>query len=192
MAEAIEGVRVQRRPMDHLKLGMWFFLASETMFFAGLISMFIHFKVVDPSASAVLDLTLTALNTVLLVTSGYTMICGLMAIRDNDRLGLWSNMVATGLLGLMFLMGQALEFSKLAWSGVGLNSIFGSTFFVLTGFHGLHVFVGLVWVLYIIGRIWQGKIWNATHQMSVEIFGLYWAFVDLVWLILFTIIYLIR
>ena len=171
---------------------MWFFLASEMMFFGGLISMFVHFKIIDPSASTALDLTVTAINTVLLVTSGYTMMSGLMAIRDNDRLGLWSNMVATGLLGLMFLMGQALEFSKLAWEGVGLGTIFGSTFFILTGFHGLHVFVGLLWVLYILAGIWRGKIWNATHQMSVELFGLYWAFVDLVWLILFTIIYLIR
>jgi cytochrome c oxidase subunit 3 len=192
MTGTIEAAHPQRRPMDHLKLGMWFFLGSETMFFAGLISMFVHFKVVDPSASDVLDVSFTAVNTLILLTSSFTMVRGLSAIRDNDRQGLWVNMIATGFLGLIFLMGQALEFSKLAFEGTGLNSIFGSTFFILTGFHGLHVFIGVLWIVYILARVYKAKIWNAGHQMQVEIFGLYWHFVDVVWVILFTIIYLIR
>jgi cytochrome c oxidase subunit III len=192
MMHAAEAASAHREPMGHQKTGMWLFLASEVMFFSGLISMFVHYKVVNPSASDVLDVGFTAVNTLILLTSSFTMVRGLSAIRNNDRRGLWVNMIATGFLGLMFLMGQALEFSKLAFEGTGLNSIFGSTFFILTGFHGTHVFIGIVWIVYILVRVYRGQIWNASHQMQVEIFGLYWHFVDVVWVILFTIIYLIR
>ena len=100
---------------------MWFFLASEVMFFSGLIATFVHYKVVNPAASDVLDVGFTAVNTLILLTSSFTMVRGLSAIRDNDRRGLWVNMIATGFLGLMFLMGQALEFSKLAFEGTSLQ-----------------------------------------------------------------------
>ena len=140
-----------------------------------------------------MDVGFTAVNTLILLTSSFTMVRGLSAIRDNDRRGLWVNMIATGFLGLMFLMGQALEFSKLAFEGTGLNSIFGSTFFILTGFHGMHVLIGIVWIVYHPGARLQGlRSGTPRHQMQVEIFGLYWHFVDVVWVILFTIIYLIR
>jgi cytochrome c oxidase subunit 3 len=180
------------RPLDHRKLGMWLFIGSEVMFFAGFIAAYVHFKVIDPEASHVLDVPLTTLNSFLLLTSSFTVVSALEAIRRNDIRTMWNYLVATWFLGLAFLMGQALEFSKLAYEGITLNSIFGSTFFSVTGFHGFHVFIGLVWLLWVLARTMRRQIVGAGQAMQVEIFGLYWHFVDVVWIFLFAIIYLIR
>ena len=179
------------RPLDHRKLGMWLFIGSEVMFFAGFIAAFVHFKVIDPTATEVLDIPLTTLNSFLLLTSSFTVVSALEAIRRSDIRTMWNYLIATWLLGLGFLMGQALEFSKLFYEGVTLGSIFGSTFFSVTGFHGFHVFIGLVWLLLVLVKTMRPRIVGAEQAMQIEIFGLYWHFVDVVWIFLFAIIYLI-
>ncbi len=180
------------RPLDHRKLGMWLFIGSEVMFFAGFIAAFVHFKVIDPTATEALDVPLTTFNSFLLLTSSFTVVSALEAIRRSDIRTMWNYLVATWFLGLGFLMGQALEFSKLFYEGVTLNSIFGSTFFSVTGFHGFHVFIGLLWLLLVLVKTMRRRIVGAEQAMQIEIFGLYWHFVDVVWIFLFAIIYLIR
>jgi heme/copper-type cytochrome/quinol oxidase subunit 3 len=94
-------------------------------------------------------------------------------------------------LGLAFLAGQALEFSHLYREGITLTaSVFGSSFFILTGFHGLHVLAGIIWAFIVLLRGLRGAF-SAERNMGVEVFGLYWHFVDIVWIMLFTLIYLI-
>lgn len=175
-----------------LKLGMWLFLASEVMFFGGLISAFLHYKVNNPSPeSGLLDVPLVGVNTFLLLTSSFTVVLGLAAIRQGDRRGLIRFLAATALLGAAFLGGQAYEFVSLYGHGVTLSgSLFGSSFFTLTGFHGLHVLIGLVWALSTLAGAARGR-YSADRFEGVEVFGLYWHFVDVVWIVLFTIIYLV-
>jgi cytochrome c oxidase subunit 3/cytochrome o ubiquinol oxidase subunit 3 len=94
-------------------------------------------------------------------------------------------------LGLVFLSGQAYEFNRLFHEGLSLSSnLFGATFFTLTGFHGAHVFVGVIWITFVLARAFRGGITQANH-LSVELVGLYWHFVDIVWIIIFTLVYLI-
>ncbi|HLC05696.1 MAG TPA: heme-copper oxidase subunit III [Anaerolineales bacterium] len=181
-----------RLGLDHLKLGMWLFLASEVMFFGGLISAFLHFKINNPSPeSSLLDVVLVGINTFVLLASSLTVVLGLAAIQRGDRRGLMGYLVATIILGFAFLFGQGNEFVTLYRHGVTLSSsLFGSSFFTLTGFHGLHVFVGICWALMTLAKAARGGYAQEAH-LGVEIFGLYWHFVDIVWIILFTLIYLV-
>lgn len=178
--------------LDHRKLGMWLFIASEVMFFGGLISTFLRYKFTVPtSETALLDVALVGANTFLLLTSSFTVVMGLAALREGNRAGFIRNFAFTALLGAAFLGGQIYEFNALYHDGVTLtSSIFGSTFFTLTGFHGLHVLIGVLWALIILVRAGRGG-YSAEEDMGIEIFGLYWHFVDIVWIVLFTIIYLI-
>lgn len=182
----------EARPLDRRKLGMWLFIGSEVMFFSGFIAAFVHFKVLDPGATDVLDIPLTTANSFMLLTSSFTVVSALAAIRRNDIRTMWNYLVATWFLGMAFLMGQALEFSKLSYEGVTLHSTFGSTFFSVTGFHGFHVFIGLIWLLVVLIRTFRRNIVGTEQAIQVEVFGLYWHFVDVVWIFLFAIIYLIR
>jgi heme/copper-type cytochrome/quinol oxidase subunit 3 len=178
--------------LNHLKLGFWMFIASEVMFFGGLISTFLKYKLNSPSpAQAFLSAPLVGGNTFLLLTSSFTLVMAIAALRDEDRGGMLRYMAFTFLLGAAFLVGQGYEFATLYSDGVTLtNSLFGSTFFTLTGFHGLHVFIGLVWLVVVIVKGGRGA-YTPDHFDGVEIFGLYWHFVDIVWIILFTLIYLL-
>jgi cytochrome c oxidase subunit 3/cytochrome o ubiquinol oxidase subunit 3 len=178
--------------LNHLKLGMWLFLATEVMFFGGLISAFLHYKLNVPSPeTALLDIFLVGANTFVLLASSFTVVQALAAIRRNDSRGLSTYLGLTIILGAAFLGGQIFEFSQLAKEGMNLrSSVFGSSFFTLTSFHGLHVFVGLIWALRNLIKNVRGG-YDANRSMGIELFGLYWHFVDIVWIVLFTIIYLI-
>lgn len=178
--------------LNHIKLGMWIFIASEVMFFGGLIAAFLKYKLQNPSPEqALLDVTLVGGNTFLLLTSSFTVVLGLAALREGNRGAFLRNMFLTVLLGGAFLVGQGYEFATLFGEGVTPNaSLFGSSFFTLTGFHGLHVLVGVVWALIVILRGLRGA-YGPDADLGVEIFGLYWHFVDIVWIVLFTLIYLI-
>jgi heme/copper-type cytochrome/quinol oxidase subunit 3 len=179
--------------LDHVKLGMWLFLATEVMFFGGLIGAFLHHKVNTPSPAetALLDVVLVGINTFVLLTSSFTVVMALSSIKLKDVRGLIRNLAFTVILGSIFLAGQGFEFFSLAREGMSLqSSIFGSSFFTLTGFHGLHVTIGVVWGLVALIRASRGD-YSADNYQGIEIFGLYWHFVDIVWIVLFTIIYLI-
>jgi cytochrome c oxidase subunit 3/cytochrome o ubiquinol oxidase subunit 3 len=178
--------------LDHLKLGMWLFLASEVMFFGGLMAAFLHYKVNNPTPEAgLLDVGLVGLNTFVLLTSSFTVVNALAGIGRGDPAAMNLYLLATIVLGLAFLGGQGFEFVSLYRHGVTLSSsVFGSSFFTLTGFHGLHVLVGVAWASSTFLRGMRGRYTRQDH-IGVEVFGLYWHFVDIVWIVLFTIIYLI-
>lgn len=178
--------------LNHVKLGMWFFIATEVMFFGGLITTFLKYKLQNPTPeAALLDVTLVGVNTFVLLTSSFTVVLGLDAIRRGDQSGLVRFLVATIVLGVVFLAGQGYEFGALYREGVTLtSSLFGSTFFTLTGFHGLHVLGGVLWALRMLVKGVRGE-YSADDNLGVELFGLYWHFVDIVWIVLFTLIYLL-
>jgi cytochrome c oxidase subunit 3/cytochrome o ubiquinol oxidase subunit 3 len=180
-----------RLGVDHLKLGMWLFLSSEVMFFGGLISAFLHYKINSPTPeSSLLDVGLVGVNTFVLLTSSLTVVLGLASIQRGDRRGLIGYLTATILLGAAFLVGQGNEFALLYRHGMTLSSsVYGSSFFTLTGFHGLHVLVGICWAMSTLVKGIRGGYTRQAH-LGFEIFGLYWHFVDIVWIILFTLIYL--
>jgi heme/copper-type cytochrome/quinol oxidase subunit 3 len=181
-----------RLGLDHLKLAMWLFLSSEVMFFGGLISAFLHYKINNPSLEAsLLDVGLVGVNTFVLLTSSLTVVLGLAAVRRGDTRGLMGYLIATIVLGAAFLVGQGNEFATLYRHGMTLSSsVYASGFFTVTGFHGIHVFVGICWALSTLVKAARGG-YTRTDHLGVEVFGLYWHFVDIVWIILFTLIYLI-
>jgi len=180
--------------VDNRKLGVWTLLGSEAVFFSALIVTYIVMRgksVSGPLPHEALDVPLTAVNTFVLICSSLTMVTALAAIQRGDTRGLRGWLIATALLGLGFLSGQATEFSMLFRHGLSLSSnLFGATFFTLTGFHGAHVFAGVIWISFVLTRAFRGGVTQENH-MAVELVGLYWHFVDLVWIIIFTVVYLI-
>jgi heme/copper-type cytochrome/quinol oxidase subunit 3 len=144
-----------------------------------------------PVPSSILGVPLTALNTFILICSSVTMVKAVSAIQKGDVKGLKWFLMGTMLGGTFFLGIQAYEWTHLIHEGLIINrSLFGATFFVLTGFHGCHVFSGVVYLGFILAAAAQGR-YSATNWNSVEIVGLYWHFVDLIWILVFTFVYLI-
>jgi heme/copper-type cytochrome/quinol oxidase subunit 3 len=176
--------------MDHRKLGMWLFLATEVMFFGGLLTAFLHTKLRQPGLTITPEsLLLVGVNTFVLVTSSLMVAQALDSARRGLRGRLLGYLLGTAALGSVFLAGQAYEFSLLAHEGLSwTGSLFGSAFYTLTGTHGLHVLIGVFWALVIGLAAFRSR---GLSPMKVEIFGLYWHFVDIVWLVLFTVIYLV-
>lgn len=179
---------------DNQKLGIWILIGSEVVFFSALIVTYIVLRgrsVTGPLPQQVLDIPLTAANTFVLICSSLTMVSALAAIRVGLHRRMQFLLVATLVLGLTFLIGQAYEFTSLAKHGLSLSvNLFGASFFTLTGFHGAHVLAGVIWIGFVLARSFRGGITQEKHS-SVELVGLYWHFVDLVWIIIFTIVYLI-
>ncbi len=180
--------------VDNRKLGIWALLGSEVVFFSSLIVTYLVMRgrsVTGPTPREALNVPLTAVNTFVLICSSLTMVTALASIQRGDTRGLRRWLIATGVLGLAFLSGQATEFTLLAGQGLSLShNLFGATFFTLTGFHGAHVFAGVIWISFVLARAFRGGVTQENH-MAVELVGLYWHFVDLVWIIIFTVVYLI-
>jgi len=180
--------------VDNRKLGIWALLGSEAVFFSALIVTYLVMRgrsVSGPTPHEVLNVPLTAVNTFVLICSSLTMVTALAAIQRGDTRGLRRWLIATALLGLAFLSGQATEFTLLSRQGLSLSrNLFGATFFTLTGFHGAHVLAGVIWISFVLARALRGGVTQGNH-MAVELVGLYWHFVDLVWIIIFTVVYLI-
>jgi len=176
------------------KFAIWLFLASEVMFFAGLIGAYIVLRGGAPEwpvVSNILNVPLVAGNTFILIVSSVTMVRAFAAIEDGNQKGMRAMLLATAALGIVFLSIQAMEWSALINEGTTVSTdLFGSVFFTLTGFHGLHVLGGVLALLYTIAKAFRGNFTQASHG-GVELMGLYWHFVDVVWIFLFTIVYLI-
>jgi cytochrome c oxidase subunit III len=177
-------------------LGMVLFIASEVMFFGGLFGAYFTIRSAatqwPPEGTPHLETWYAAILTTILVSSSVTMQFGVWAIRRNDqrRLLLW--LVVTLVLGLAFLAGQANEYRMLIEEGMTLSSgVFGSTFFTLTGFHGAHVAGGACFILIVLLRARSGQF-TARYHDTVEMASYYWHFVDVVWIGLFSTIYLLR
>ncbi len=177
------------------KLGMWAFLASEVMFFTGLIGAYIVLRQAQPNwplPNTILNIPLTAVNTFILICSSATLVKGLASAKDGDTEGMQVGLFLTFLLGALFLAIQMHEYDELLHAR-GLTpsgSIFGTCFFTLTGFHGMHVLIGVLCMLFVFIKSLRGGYSPAEYR-GIEVVGLYWHFVDLVWIILFTILYLI-
>ncbi len=230
---------VQAPPLSPGKVAIWLFLATEVMFFTGLIGTYIVLRAGSSptgysnfyspatdlsrvlkgpdrpeglvtsswprpydAATNPLSIDLTAVNTFILICSSVTMVLGLSAIqRGQKRKGAWY-VTATALIGSVFLGVQVYEYTQLMLVhhypiGVSASghftpdvSLFASCFFTMTGFHGAHVAAGVLVLTYTAIRTWMG-VYSPTNYDGVEMVGLYWHFVDLVWIILFTVVYLI-
>jgi cytochrome c oxidase subunit III len=177
-------------------LGMVLFIASEVMFFGGLFGAYFTIRGAaaqwPPEGTPRLETWYAAILTIVLVSSSVTMQLGVWAIRRNDqrKLVLW--LAASLILGATFLAGQAYEYSTLIEEGMTLSSgVFGSTFFTLTGFHGAHVAGGAAFILIVLLRARSGQF-TARYHDTVEMASYYWHFVDVVWLGLFSTIYLLK
>lgn len=177
------------------KVGMWLFLASDALTFGALLCAYGAMRLGTPEwpvPATILDIPLTALNTFILICSSVTMVKALSAIRHGDVKGLQKFLLLTALGGVIFLSIQAFEWTRLiAHDGLRLRKdLFCATFFSLTGFHGAHVFAGVVYLLVIFFKARAGEFTPANNT-RVEVAGLYWHFVDLVWILVFTFVYLI-
>lgn len=180
--------------LDSRKIAFWTFLGSECLLFGTLISTYLvyHGKSVAGPTTEILNIPLTSVSTFVLLMSSLAMVLALAAVSRGDALFARVWLATTALLGSMFLGFQAYEFTHFVHEGLTLQtSLFGSTFFVLTGFHGGHVFVGVLWLLTLLVRSFQGKL-GPDKTLQVELAGLYWHFVDVVWIVIFTVVYLLR
>jgi heme/copper-type cytochrome/quinol oxidase subunit 3 len=180
--------------LDNRKLLMWLFLASDCMFFGALIGTFMVYKgrsTVGPAPHEIFDIPYTSVSAFVLLMSSLTMVLALAAIQRGDapRLRVW--LITTALLGTVFIGGQYYEFTTFYSNELTLqHSLFGSSLFTLTGFHGAHVTIGIFWLLYLTSVSWTGRL-NSEQALFVEIAGLYWHFVDIVWIVIFTVVYLL-
>jgi heme/copper-type cytochrome/quinol oxidase subunit 3 len=176
------------------KLAMWAFLGSECLLFGALISTYFLYRgrsVSGPSPKQIYDIPYTSVSSFVLLMSSLTMVLALSAIQrgDHRRLRVW--LTATALLGASFIAGQIYEFTAFIREGLTIKTnLFGSSFFVLTGFHGVHVTLGIVMLLSLVGLSRRGALPQSKSEV-VEIAGLYWHFVDIVWIVIFTVVYLI-
>jgi heme/copper-type cytochrome/quinol oxidase subunit 3 len=180
--------------MSNNKLAMWVFLGTECLLFGGLISTYLLYKdraITGPKASDLFDIPFTSVSSFILLMSSLTMVLALSALRRGDvrRNRLW--LVTTALLGATFLAGQVYEFTAFVREGLGYTTnISGSAFYTLTGFHGAHVTVGIIMLLSLAVLSLKGQL-GPEKSETVEIVGLYWHFVDVVWIVIFTVVYLI-
>ncbi len=171
-------------------LGMWVFLASEIMFFTGLIATFLGYQARAEDVARLLDVPLMTVGTFVLLSSSFGAVSALAAIRQGRVRTFRNWLIATMVMGALFLGVELLEWSALMGHGITTGTLYGSAFFTLTGFHGLHVLIGIAWMAFLLARTLLGRV-SSSSAVGVEVFGLYWHFVDIVWIILFTIIYLI-
>jgi heme/copper-type cytochrome/quinol oxidase subunit 3 len=179
------------------KLAIWMFIASEALFFGAFLATYFLYRGRDaqflkgPTPSELLNIPFTSVTTFVLLMSSLTMVLALDAIRRglHRQFRVW--ILATALFGLTFIGGQLYEFTEFYREGLHLSTnLFGSTFFILTGLHGAHVVIGIVWLLSLWARSMQGRL-PTDKAEAVEISGLYWHFVDVVWIVIFTAVYLV-
>jgi cytochrome c oxidase subunit 3/cytochrome o ubiquinol oxidase subunit 3 len=176
------------------KLLMWVFLGSECLLFGGLISTYLIYRgrfAAGPAPGDIFDIPFTSVSSFVLLMSSLTMVLALSALQRGDIRNnrLW--LLTTALLGALFIGGQVYEFTTFLREGLGYTtSPFSSAFFTLTGFHGVHVSVGIVMLMSLYVSSLRGNLRRESAE-TVEIVGLYWHFVDVVWIFIFTVIYLV-
>lgn len=204
--------------LDNRKIGIWTFIGSECMLFASLIGTYMIYKGrslkgpypheawTDPltgnTVAGVMDIPVTSASTFVLLMSSLSMVLALAAVQNRhvpkktrgDRIlgssKLW--LFVTALMGLVFLGFQAYEFTAFVHEGLTLQTnLFGSSFFTLTGFHGAHVAIGVLWLLTLLMMDFKRGL-GPADETHVDIMALYWHFVDVVWIVIFTLVYLIH
>jgi cytochrome c oxidase subunit 3 len=191
-----------------VSVGTIVWLSSELMFFAGLFAMYFTHRAVDPelfaAESSMLNVQFSLVNTIVLVASSITCQMGVFAaerfqarrtgsLLDLRRWGMQEWFVLTYLMGAYFIAGQITEYAELVHEGLTLSSsAYGSVFYLATGFHGLHVVGGLIAFLFVIGRSFAARRFGHHEATSTIVVSYYWHFVDVVWIALFSVIYLLR
>lgn len=194
-----EGEKQKQLSIANQKLAMWLYLASEVVIFSILIGGYAIFRVNHPEnvheVHAKAGLLLVSVNTFLLLTSSWSMVMGLREIQRKNRQGFLQWFGVMTVLGIIFIGLQWVEYKELAHLNITLGATaetygnFGSRFYTPTAFHGAHVIIGVLWGLLVMWRGYKGHY--DDNPVGVEVFGLYWHFVDVVWIILFTLIYLV-
>ncbi|HET8656143.1 MAG TPA: heme-copper oxidase subunit III [Longimicrobiaceae bacterium] len=191
--------------LDSRKMAFWTFIGSECLLFGSLIATYMAYKgasVTGPcphttllwngqQCPGILDIPLTSISTFDLLMSSLMMVLGLAAVQrgNQKRAAIWLGM--TAFLGAIFLGFQSYEFTTFWHEGLTLQTnLFGTTFYTLTGFHGAHVFVGVIYMTVLAVLAWRGKL-GPEKSLNVEIGGLYWHFVDVIWVVIFPLVYLI-
>jgi cytochrome c oxidase subunit 3/cytochrome o ubiquinol oxidase subunit 3 len=180
--------------LSNNKMAMWLFLGSECLLFGGLISTYMLYRGRHPAdlgPDQIFDIPFTSASSFVLLMSSLTMVLAVSAAAQHDdrRTNLW--LTVTALLGATFVGGQVYEFTVFYREGLGFtSSLFSSSFYTLTGFHGVHVTVGIIMLMALVAMIRRNRIPGQKSEV-VELVGLYWHFVDVVWIIIFTLVYLI-
>ena len=207
--------------LDHRKIAIWAFIGSECMLFASLISTYLIYKgrsIVGPFPheewineagrvfKPILDIPVTSASTFVLLMSSFAMVLALQAVQLRGvplptNAGWWTRaqrsskgwLLTTALLGVTFLGFQAYEFTSFVHEGLTVRTnLFGSSFFTLTGFHGAHVTVGVLWLMTLLFIDMKRGLAGKADELAVDICALYWHFVDVVWIAIFTLVYLIQ
>ena len=187
--------------ISNVVLGMLLFITSEVMFFSGLFAAYFNVRAnapqwppVNPETGEAFHLAILPLvgpATVLLILSSFTCQFAVWAIRRGDRTAFLRNIAVTFIIGVVFLIMQAIDYALLASEGITLSAgTFGTTYFTLTGFHGAHVLGGAIMLGVVLYRGMAGQF-SAKHHDAVEAASLYWHFVDVVWILLFSLLYLL-
>jgi cytochrome c oxidase subunit III len=178
---------------DHRLFGVLVFLVAESMIFLGLFSAYLTFRAMTPAwppeGTPKLELLLPGINTIILISSSFVIHQADVAVKQNDVAGLRKWFGITAAMGGIFLVGQLYEYFHLEFTLA--TNLFASTFYVLTGFHGLHVAFGLVLMLAVLWRSQKPGRYSSTSHFGVEAAEIYWHFVDVIWIILFILLYLL-
>ena len=188
------GAHVTTPGLSNNKMAMWLFLGSECLLFGGLISTYMlyrgrHSEELGPDQ--IFDIPFTSMSSFVLLMSSLTMVLAVSsaARKDESRTNLW--LVVTALLGATFVGGQVYEFTSFYREGLGFTtSLFSSSFYTLTGFHGVHVTIGIIMLMALVGINKRSRMPGDKVEV-IELVGLYWHFVDVVWIVIFTLVYLI-
>jgi heme/copper-type cytochrome/quinol oxidase subunit 3 len=179
--------------IDSRKLGMWLLIASECLLFGTLIATYMiyrHHSTEGPNPADVLDIPVTTISTFVLLMSSFSIVLALHGIQQGDMKTFRRWILVTAIGGLIFLGFQTFEFTNFVHEGLGLSTnVFGSSFFMLTGTHGTHVAVGVIWLLSLFFASLRGKL-TEDGALKVDTMALYWHFVDVIWIVIFTVVYL--
>jgi heme/copper-type cytochrome/quinol oxidase subunit 3 len=195
MSTAAATVHYTSTGQDTRKIAFWTFIGSECLLFGSLIATYLSYEgksVVGPTPEEILNIPLTSVSTFVLLMSSLAMVLALAAVSTGQTRYTRVWLATTAGLGAVFLGFQVWEFTSFVHEGLKISTnLFGSTFYVLTGCHGLHVAVGVIWLSTLLILSFRGKL-GPEKAMNVEIAGLYWHFVDVVWIVIFTVVYLIQ
>jgi heme/copper-type cytochrome/quinol oxidase subunit 3 len=181
--------------LDNRKLLMWLFLGSECLFFGSLIAAYLLYRghsLNGPYPEDLVDIPFTSVSAFILLMSSVSMVLALASIQRGNVRNMQIWLFTTAILGALFISGQVYEFTEFNQRGLSLHAnLFGTTFYVLTGFHGAHVTIGVLILLSLLTYSLRGGI-QQKNSLNIELAGLYWHFVDIVWIVIFTLIYLIQ
>ena len=180
--------------LSNNKMAMWLFLGSECLLFGGLISTYMLYRGRHSGGlgpDQIYDIPFTSVSSFVLLMSSLTMVLAVSAANRHDERNTKVWLVITALLGATFVGGQAYEFTTFYREGLGFTtSLFSSSFYTLTGFHGVHVSVGIIMLLSLALMLRSNRVTGRRAEV-VQLIGLYWHFVDIVWIVIFTLVYLI-